>query len=288
MSFIFFATKGQRHQGSQMSLFYSVNFCAFCEQKVSHRKGTECFCRKNSTYLLFARPEAGIKPNHIVAKNFLSAIFAPWCLCGSIFYPSKKIHLKILLIDNYDSFTYNLVHYLEAQDAVVTVWRNDDIDFERLCDFDGCVISPGPGLPKDAGKLMPFVQEVISKKPVLGVCLGFQAIVEYFGGEIYNQRKVKHGIAEKCCVISDSKLFENIPKEFQVGLYHSWAAKKEYFPTDLKITAVSENETVMAFEHKSLPVFGVQFHPESVLTEHGHGMIENFVKTVETVSRKGI
>jgi anthranilate synthase component 2 len=185
--------------------------------------------------------------------------------------------LKILLIDNYDSFTYNLVHYLEAQDATVVVWRNDEIDFQKLFDFDAYIISPGPGLPKEAGDLMRFIDEVISKKPILGVCLGFQAIVEYFGGEIYNQQHVKHGIAEKCLLTADSKLFKKIPKEFQAGLYHSWAAKKENFPDDLKITVISENETIMAFEHEQLPIFGVQFHPESVLTEHGHKMIRNFV-----------
>lgn len=189
--------------------------------------------------------------------------------------------MKILLIDNYDSFTYNLVHYLEAQDATVVVWRNDEIDFNKLHEYDAYVISPGPGLPKDAGSLMRFIDNVISKKPVFGVCLGFQAIVEYYGGEIYNQQIVKHGIAEKCLLTEDSKLFKKIPKEFQVGLYHSWAAKKENFPADLKITAVSENHTIMAFEHKSLSVFGVQFHPESVLTEHGHKMIRNFLAQVK-------
>lgn len=189
--------------------------------------------------------------------------------------------MKILLIDNYDSFTYNLMHYLEAEGALVTVWRNNEIDFEKLHDFDACVISPGPGLPEDAGDLMSFICEIVYDKPVFGVCLGFQAIVEYFGGEIYNQQLVKHGIAEKCLVTAGSKLFNEIPKEFHVGLYHSWAAKKENFPADLKITAVSENDTIMAFEHVSLPIFGVQFHPESVLTEYGHDMIRNFIAQVK-------
>ncbi len=172
------------------------------------------------------------------------------------------------------------MRYLEAQDASVVVWRNDEINFQKLSEFDAYVISPGPGLPKDAGDLVRFIDEVISDKPVLGVCLGFQAIVEYFGGEIYNQQIVKHGIAEKCLLKEASKLFKKIPKEFQVGLYHSWAAKKENFPDDLKITALSENDTIMAFEHVSLPVFGEQFHPESVLTENGHKMIRNFVSTI--------
>jgi anthranilate synthase component 2 len=172
------------------------------------------------------------------------------------------------------------VHYLEAQNADVTVWRNKEIQFNRLADFDGYVISPGPGLPKDAGDLMTFIQTVAGKKPLLGVCLGFQALVEFYGGEIYNQQQVKHGVAEKCLLNSSSKLFVGIPSEIQVGLYHSWAAKKENLPADLTITPRLENQTIMAFEHKTLPVFGVQFHPESVLTEYGRQMIGNFVQSL--------
>jgi anthranilate synthase/aminodeoxychorismate synthase-like glutamine amidotransferase len=185
--------------------------------------------------------------------------------------------LKILLIDNYDSFTYNLVHYLEGAGADVTVWRNDEINFSALETFDQFVISPGPGLPKDAGDLMTFIGTIITQKPVLGVCLGFQAIVEHFGGKIYNQPIVKHGVAEKCRLIVSSPLFENIPSEFNVGLYHSWAANEENLPGELCVTALSENDIVMAFEHTSLAVYGVQFHPESVLTEHGHTVIRNFL-----------
>ncbi len=186
--------------------------------------------------------------------------------------------MKILLIDNYDSFTYNLVHYLEAFDARVTVWRNNEIDFNQVNKFDFYVLSPGPGLPKDSGDLMKFISVAAGKKPMLGVCLGFQALVEFYGGTIFNQQKVKHGVSEKCFVKKTGKLFREIPENFQIGLYHSWAANPETFPSDLKITAVSENNTIMAFEHESKPVYGVQFHPESVLTEHGKKIIENFLK----------
>lgn len=186
--------------------------------------------------------------------------------------------MKILLIDNYDSFTYNLVHYLEGQDATVVVVRNDEINFHDVEQFDKIVLSPGPGLPKDAGLQPKLIEQFAKTKPILGVCLGFQALVEFFGGEIFNQQDVKHGVAEKCKIVSDSKLFSEIEKEFKVGLYHSWAAKKENFPSDLKITALSENNTIMAFEHVSLPVYGVQFHPESILTENGHQIIANSLK----------
>jgi len=169
------------------------------------------------------------------------------------------------------------VHYLEAQDATVVVVRNDKINFDEVHNFDKIVLSPGPGLPKDAGMQPKLIQQFALSKSILGVCLGFQALVEYFGGEIFNQQEVKHGVAEKCDVISDSKLFIGIPNQFKVGLYHSWAAKKENFPSELKITALSENNTIMAFEHQSLPICAVQFHPESILTENGHQMIKNFL-----------
>ena len=169
------------------------------------------------------------------------------------------------------------MHYLEAQDATVVVVRNDKINFDEVHNFDKIVLSPGPGLPKDAGMQPKLIQQFALSKSILGVCLGFQALVEYFGGEIFNQQEVKHGVAEKCNVISESKLFSGIPNQFKVGLYHSWAAKKENFPSELKITALSENNTIMAFEHQSLPICAVQFHPESILTENGHQMIKNFL-----------
>lgn len=183
--------------------------------------------------------------------------------------------MKILVIDNYDSFTFNLVHYLEGAGAQLVVWRTDEIRFEELANFDGVVISPGPGLPAERPELFKLLDLV--EKPVLGVCLGLQAIGEFFGGTLYNQQKVMHGVSVSCCRSGDSRLLNGLPEQFPVGLYHSWALKKEGMPAALKVTAESENKVVMAIEHESLPVFGVQFHPESILTENGHEIIQNFL-----------
>jgi len=185
--------------------------------------------------------------------------------------------LKVLIIDNYDSFTYNLLHYFEGAGAEVNVVRNDLVVFEDVEVCDQLVFSPGPGLPKDAGKMPLLIDSFAGKKPILGVCLGFQGIVEFYHGEIYNQEKVKHGKAEKCKLDTTSKLFQNVPEEIHVGLYHSWAAKTDRFPRELVATAKSENDVIMAFEHKRLPIAGLQFHPESILTEHGHQIVENFI-----------
>lgn len=185
--------------------------------------------------------------------------------------------MKILLIDNYDSFTYNLLHYLEGFDANVDVFRNDEIPFGRIGEYNKVVLSPGPGLPAESGDLMKFIEQFATKKPMLGVCLGFQALAEHFGGSIYNQNEVKHGVAETCIIQKNSRLFNNLPEMFKIGLYHSWAVKKEELPEDFMISGISENDVIMAFEHKTLPVCGVQFHPESILTEHGHKIVENFI-----------
>ncbi|MBK7129537.1 MAG: aminodeoxychorismate/anthranilate synthase component II [Crocinitomicaceae bacterium] len=188
--------------------------------------------------------------------------------------------MRILLIDNYDSFTFNLVHYLEANNAEVLVKRNDEDFIAHIQSSDAIVISPGPGLPSESGQLMEILQRVISHKPVLGICLGFQAIVEHFGGTLFNQKKVKHGVSEKINTEKNSILFQNLPSEMYVGLYHSWAADENNFPSELTITARSENKVIMAFEHKLLPIFGTQFHPESIMTEHGKKMIANFIQTI--------
>lgn len=185
--------------------------------------------------------------------------------------------MKILVIDNYDSFTFNLVHYLEGLGCDVCVWRNDEIDFSAIATFDKIVLSPGPGLPIDAGDMNKLIKTHIESIPILGVCLGFQALVEHFGGEIYNQNEVKHGVAERCNFNSESKLFLQLPPQFKVGLYHSWAAKKKDFPSPLTITAETEEGTIMAFEHTTLPICGVQFHPESILTENGKAIVQNFI-----------
>lgn len=180
---------------------------------------------------------------------------------------------QILLFDNYDSFTYNLKHYLEALNVHVVVKRNNEV-IENILQFDGIVLSPGPGLPKDAGDLMNVISVVKGKVPVLGVCLGMQAIAEYYNWELYNQEIVKHGISEKIH-LKECSLFKNLPQIIEVGLYHSWAVKSTN--DILKVTAFSETGTIMALENSVDKVFGVQFHPESILTPDGRRILANFV-----------
>lgn len=188
--------------------------------------------------------------------------------------------MRILLLDNIDSFTYNIYHYLEALGAEVTVIDHTIIEPEVLQSFDGLVISPGPGLPKEAGKLMKILHKaVILKLPTLGVCLGMQAIAEYFGGQIYNQHEVKHGQFALMKHSGSSVLFRDMPEQFQVGLYHSWAVEKE-LPSVLVATAFSEDGVMMALEHRSLPIYGVQFHPESILSEYGKELFGSFLELV--------
>lgn len=180
-------------------------------------------------------------------------------------------------MDNYDSFTYNLYHYFTAFDVDVDVIFNNKINLETVKTYDKIVFSPGPGLPNEAGLMMEIISTFKDKIPMLGVCLGFQAIVESFGGKLYNQNQVKHGISEEVCFDTSSKLFNETGDRFQVGLYHSWAAINEEFPKELKITGNSRNNVIMAFEHESLPIAGVQFHPESILSAHGKKIVENFI-----------
>jgi len=184
------------------------------------------------------------------------------------------------LVDNFDSFSFNLVHYLEKLDVSVSVETNISVDPEQLMDFDAVVLSPGPGLPVTSGKLMEVVKKVVElKKPTLGVCLGMQALAEHFGNSLYNQEVVKHGLAEIIQCAPGSKLFAGLPESFKVGLYHSWAVKLND-GSEFKATAWSENNVLMAMEHKIIPLYGVQFHPESVLSENGLGVLKNFLKSV--------
>jgi anthranilate synthase component 2 len=184
--------------------------------------------------------------------------------------------VKVLLLDNFDSFTYNLFHYLEALDCEVTVARNNAVSIEEIAFFDKIVLSPGPGLPSDAGKMSEIVSFYASSKPILGVCLGMQALGEYFGGQLYNQSIVKHGVAEKCRHNLESIIFQKVPEVFEVGLYHSWAVDISK-TKELKAIAFSENDILMAFEHQTLPIYGVQFHPESLLTMDGKTILQNFI-----------
>lgn len=188
--------------------------------------------------------------------------------------------MKVLLLDNFDSFTYNIAHYLEALGAELTIVDNRSVVLSQITSFDALVLSPGPGLPKESGKLLLAIDcAVTSGIPILGICLGMQAIAVFFGGSLYNQQRVKHGVSEEINVVADSVLFEGCPTHFKVGLYHSWAVDLMN-AIGLKETAFSENSICMACEHDRLPVFGVQFHPESVLSEHGMLLFQNFLNHV--------
>lgn len=185
--------------------------------------------------------------------------------------------MRILLLDNIDSFTYNIFHYLEQLGADVTVRTNRETFSLADNRWDAVVLSPGPGLPTDAGCLMDVLDEAVKKGvPVLGICLGMQAIAQYFGGSIYNQAIVRHG--QEALVIHNGKgnLFAEIPETFKVGLYHSWAVSHD-LPGELQQTAVSADGIMMALQHAELPVHGVQFHPESILSEHGLTLFANFL-----------
>jgi anthranilate synthase component 2 len=189
--------------------------------------------------------------------------------------------VKVLLVDNFDSFTYNIAHYLEQCGVSLTIWDNLSVKLDALNQFDGVVLSPGPGLPESAGQLLETIDRLVSLSiPTLGVCLGMQAIGTYFGATLYNQKEVKHGVATTLKLVKDSVLFENCPTTFQVGLYHSWAV--DLATTDqLYATSLSATDVLMSCEHKSLPVYGVQFHPESILTEHGITIIRNFIRQIK-------
>ncbi|MBS1495591.1 MAG: aminodeoxychorismate/anthranilate synthase component II [Bacteroidetes bacterium] len=187
---------------------------------------------------------------------------------------------KILVFDNYDSFTYNLVHLVEKILHVkVSVFRNDEIDLEKIKEFDKIILSPGPGLPAEAGLLMPLIKEYAASKSILGVCLGHQAIGSSFGAELVNLDTVYHGVATPIQIIKkDSPLFKGLQAPVMVGRYHSWIVSKDKFPEVLDITAVDDNNFIMALQHKNLDVQGVQFHPESVLTPDGELIIRNWLK----------
>ncbi|HRG37399.1 MAG TPA: aminodeoxychorismate/anthranilate synthase component II [Bacteroidia bacterium] len=186
--------------------------------------------------------------------------------------------MKILVIDNYDSFTYNLVHYLEkVTDARIDVFRNDKIKLEEIEQYDKILLSPGPGIPSEAGILLDVIKKYAPTKSIFGVCLGQQAIAEAFGGSISNLKEVFHGVATPATILIEDAIFKNVPKQLKVGRYHSWAVNKEDLPKELEITAVDESGSIMAIRHKTYDLSAVQFHPESVLTEHGLQMIENWV-----------
>ncbi|MCR9172641.1 MAG: aminodeoxychorismate/anthranilate synthase component II [bacterium] len=187
--------------------------------------------------------------------------------------------MKIAVINNFDSFVFNLVRYLKEAGCDVLVQRNDQVDFETLDSCDGILLSPGPGIPSEAGALMDVIAHFVNKKPILGVCLGHQALAEYFGGSLSLAPAPMHGKSSKILKTESSRLFNNVPAEFEVGRYHSWIADAP-LPDSLKVTALFKNE-IMAFEHNELPLFGVQFHPESILTPDGRTMILNYLTVVK-------
>tara|TARA_R110002049_G_scaffold216691_1_gene388147 strand:+ start:6750 stop:7340 length:591 start_codon:yes stop_codon:yes gene_type:complete len=188
-------------------------------------------------------------------------------------------HMRILLLDNYDSFTHNLLHYLEkVTDIPVDVFRNDAISLTEVEKYDSIVISPGPGLPEEAGVLMPLINRFKEEKKILGVCLGHQALAMSYGAKLTNLPQVSHGIATNIKLISKSVLFKGCPNQVNVGRYHSWTVKEIDLPSELNADAIDSENNVMAFSHKVLPLYGVQFHPESIITEFGEEMIRNWVK----------
>lgn len=189
--------------------------------------------------------------------------------------------MKILVFDNYDSFTYNLVQMVEKIICKkVDVFRNNQIDLEKIKEYDKIILSPGPGIPEEAGLLLPLIKKYGTSKSILGVCLGQQAIAEAFGGKLKSLENVFHGVATSCLLKNAScKLFYDLPEIIEVGRYHSWIVEKENFPDELEITAVDEEGYIMALQHKLYDVHGVQFHPESILTPMGEHIIQNWLKS---------
>lgn len=190
-----------------------------------------------------------------------------------------SFYMKILVFDNYDSFTYNLVHLVEKiTHEKVDVYRNDQLPMEKVKEYDKIILSPGPGIPEEAGLLLPLIKEYASSKSILGVCLGHQAIGQAFGGGLINLSSVFHGVATSCELRATSPLFKNLPSQIEVGRYHSWVVSKENFPEVLEITAEDESGMIMGLQHKTYDVQGVQFHPESVLTPMGEAIMRNWLK----------
>ena len=185
--------------------------------------------------------------------------------------------MKIVIIDNYDSFTYNLSHLVKALGAEVTVLRNDQFQLADLESYSKIILSPGPGIPSEAGLLLDVIRTYAGRKPILGVCLGHQAIGEVFGAQLENLSQVFHGVATPCRIVSDDPLFSGLERDITVGRYHSWVVSRDHFPSCLEITAESPEGQVMALRHRELNVRGIQFHPESVLTPDGKRMLQNWM-----------
>lgn len=186
--------------------------------------------------------------------------------------------MKTVIIDNYDSFTYNLAHLVKELGAEVSVVRNDQFQLPELKPFDKIILSPGPGIPTEAGLLMDVIDAYAPVKPILGVCLGHQAIGEYFGGKLTNLSQVFHGIASTISITAPDYIYKELPAQVQVGRYHSWVVDNEGLPDCLEVTSVSEEGQIMSLRHKQYDVRGIQYHPESVLTPEGRKIIANWLK----------
>ena len=184
---------------------------------------------------------------------------------------------KCVLIDNYDSFTYNLVLLLKELGAEVTVLHNDQFTLDEIEEYDKIILSPGPGLPSDAGLLLDVIRYYAGKKPILGVCLGHQAIAEVFGGQLENLSYVFHGIATEGIQLVSTPLFTGLPDSFSVGRYHSWVVSKESFPSCLEIIVENRDGLIMALRHRTYNIYGIQFHPESILTPDGKKILTNWL-----------
>ncbi|NML70874.1 aminodeoxychorismate/anthranilate synthase component II [Chryseobacterium sp. RP-3-3] len=200
-------------------------------------------------------------------------------MSNNINQSATQEQLKVLVFDNYDSFTYNLVQIIERiLDQKVDVVRNDKITLEEIGKYDKIILSPGPGIPEEAGILLDLIREYAPTKSILGVCLGQQAIAEAFGGNLINLSEIFHGVATSAELVKENtKIFKNLASGMEVGRYHSWAVNPEGFPEELEITAVDKDGMIMALQHKTYDVHGVQFHPESILTPDGEVIIRNFL-----------
>ncbi len=191
-------------------------------------------------------------------------------------HPADK--KPVLIIDNYDSFTYNLVHLVNETGYETEVWRNDKFDLKDIDAYQQIILSPGPGIPSEAGFLLDVIKQYGHKKRILGVCLGLQAITEVYGGELYNLSRPMHGLAVNTLITDEQEvLFRGLPAQFKTGRYHSWAAKTEKLPSVLAVTAKDDEGVIMAISHREFDVKGVQFHPESILTEFGKEMMNNWL-----------
>jgi len=185
--------------------------------------------------------------------------------------------MKIVIIDNYDSFTYNLSHLIKELGVDVTVYRNDQFQLEQLEEFDKIVLSPGPGIPSEAGLLLDVIRTYAGRKPIFGVCLGHQAIGEVFGGRLTNLSDVYHGVATEGTQFGNNTIFKGLPQRIVMGRYHSWVVSKDGFPDCLEITAESDEGQIMGLRHREYDIHGIQFHPESVLTPQGKTIIANWL-----------